>query len=291
MSPETAAALAHWEARPAILVELAVVGIVYARGFVRLHRQMPRRFPRGRLAAFIAGLAILWLAVASPLDAFADLLLSVHMVQHVLLLFVAPPLILLGAPAIPIVRGIPPVIAKTVLRPILKSPAVKALYRLLTHPIAGWCALTLAIWTWHAPAPFQIALRSETWHAVEHGCFVTAAMLFWWPVTQPWPSANRWPRWAIIPYLLLADVQNSMLSAVLTFSDRLIYPFYANVPRVVRVSALDDQVAAGVIMWVPASLFFVLPAVAILLHLLEPRHLAGKAGVKIEAAPIREATT
>ncbi len=264
-------AFASWTIPPWFTATVMVGGAVYLRGFLRLHRQMPDRFPAWRLGAFLGGLGALLIAISSPLAAFDDLLLQVHMVQHMLLMFVAPPLILLGAPAIPLLRGLPPRLAKRALGPLLKSRTLGQIADALGNPLVCWLALVVATWTWHAPGPYQLALRSEGWHQVEHACFIGTAMLFWWPVVQPWPSRMRWPRWTMIPYLLFADGQNTVLSALLTFSDRVIYPYYETVPRVAGITPLSDQITAGVIMWVPGSLFFLVPAVMIIFNLLSAR--------------------
>ena len=95
--------------------------------------------------------------------------------------------------------------------------------------------------------------------------------MFWWPVVQPWPSSPQWPRWALVPYLLIGDLQNTALSAVLTFSDRILYHSYALAPRLFGLSVLEDQIAAGAIMWVAGSLAFVVPAVIIAIQHLSPR--------------------
>ena len=273
MRPIAEAALASWAVPTDVVFAALVAAAIYTRGFVRLHRRMPERFPRWRLGAFLAGLAAILLAIASPLAAFDDLLLQVHMIQHMILMFVAPPLLLLGAPAIPMLRGLPAAIAKPALGPPIGSKVIRRLGRAITHPVTCWLAMAVAFWGWHAPGPFQLALRSEDWHAIEHGCFLGAALLFWWPVVQPWPSTPHWPRWTMVPYLLLADVQNTMLSAILAFSDRLIYPIYAAAPRLGGITPLDDQIAAGVIMWVPGSLFFLIPAAAIIFRLLSPERV------------------
>ena len=111
-----------------------------------------------------------------------------------------------------------------------------------------------------APAAvYELALRSDGWHYLQHACFLGTALLFWYPVVRPYPSRPRWSRWLLVPYLILADVQNTVLSALLTFSDRVLYPHYAAVPRLGRLSALEDQAAAGVLMWVPGSVVFLLP--------------------------------
>src|SRR6266481_1057555 len=256
---------------PAVVMTALAIGALYVRGVRRLRAQMPDRFPGWRIVAFLGGLVMLVLAVASPLDAFGGLLLWVHMLQHVILMLLAPPLLLLGAPGVPLLRGLPGSVAKDAIGPFLASRRLKRVAELLSHPVFGWLALVGCTWAWHAPAAYQLALRSPGWHAAEHACFVTAALLFWWPIVQPWPSRARWPRWTMLPYLILADLQNTLFSALFTFSGRVIYPFYATVPRLGGVTPLDDQVAAGAIMWVPGSIAFLVPAVLVMAGILGPR--------------------
>ena len=109
---------------------------------------------------------------------------------------------------------------------------------------------------WHLPGPFELALGSNWWHAAEHASFMLGGILFWYPVVRPWPALARWSSWALIPYLLLADAENSMLAAFLVFSGRLLYPSYASLPRMYGFSAVDDQIVAGAIMWVPGRFYF-----------------------------------
>ena len=123
------------------------------------------------------------------------------------------------------------------------------------------------------PALYQLALRVPAIHLVEHASFLAGGLLFWYPVVQPWPSRPRWPSGAMIPYLLAADVQNTVLAAVLTFSDRVLYPFYEFHGRAMEAAALDDQVLAGVIMWVPMSLAYLVPAVLLTIRLLSPKRV------------------
>src|SRR5215468_8951983 len=241
---------------PAILL---LTCALYARGWRRLRRSRPREFGVARLASFLSGIAVILLAVASPLDAFASLLLTAHMVQHLLLLMVAPPLILYGAPYLPILRGLPAPVLKHGAGPFLASPGLQRFGRMLTHPLVCWLAFTITSLTWHTPEFYELALRSPFWHGVEHLCFLGAALLFWWPVIQPWPSRAQWPRWAMIPYLFLADFQNTALAAFLIFFDRVIYPSYAAAPRLLNLSPLEDQAAAGAVMWVPGSVTYLIP--------------------------------
>jgi len=271
VSAVASAVLESWTMPPAIVIPALTIALLYVRGVRRVRTQMPAHFPGWRVAAFLAGLVMLVVALASPLDAFGGLLLWAHMLQHVILMLVAPPLLLLGAPGVPLLRGLPGSIAKDAIGPFLAARRLRQVADWLTHPVCGWLALVGSTWAWHVPAAYQLALRSPGWHAAEHACFVAAALLFWWPIVQPWPSRARWPRWTMLPYLILADLQNTLFSALFTFSGRVIYPFYATVPRLGGVTPLDDQVAAGAIMWVPGSIAFLVPAVLVMAGILGPR--------------------
>jgi cytochrome c oxidase assembly factor CtaG len=121
------------------------------------------------------------------------------------------------------------------------------------------------------PGPYELALRSETYHYLEHACFFGSALLFWRNVIEPWPSRSLWPRWSMIPYLALADIQNTALCALLTFSDRIWYPSYAAMPRPFGLSPLEDQAAAGAIMWIPGSAAFLIAVACVLRELLVRR--------------------
>jgi putative membrane protein len=274
MDPAIQEAIASWTPPWATIAILLAVAALYARGFAMLHRQMPERFAAWRLASFLGGVAALAIAIASPLEALDDLLLQLHMTQHLLLMLVAPTLLLAGAPAIPMLRGLPPRIAKAVVGPLLRSRGVRRAYDRLTEPLVCWFAFVVATWLWHLPPTFQLALRSDAWHVVEHACFFTTALMFWYPVIQPWPSVARWPRWAMLPYLLLADGQNTILCALFIFSGRLLYPYYASAPRIAGFTPMGDQIVAGAIMWVPGSIFYLVPAIAVMLEVLAPQNLS-----------------
>jgi putative membrane protein len=255
--------LRSWSLPPAATFAIALTAVVYVRGWWLLRRAGVPLVPRWRAVAFLSGLSTVWIALASPIDAVNDLLLSAHMLQHMLLMMLAPPLILLGAPLVPIVRGLPGFLVRKVAGPILNWPAAKQLGRALTNPVVGLLLMGVVMFAWHLSSLYELALRSESWHEVEHASFLFGSLVFWWPVVLPWPSRGQWPRWAMVPYLLLADLQNTALSAILAFSDRVLYPSYAEAPRFFGLSALQDQVAAGAFMWVVGSLAFILPAIAL----------------------------
>jgi cytochrome c oxidase assembly factor CtaG len=252
-----------WVPDPLIPIGLLVSLAIYLRGWASLHRQAPEHFGTGRLVAFAAGLLTIGLAIGSPLDAFADQLLQAHMVQHWLLMMVAPPLLWLGSPQIAMLRGLPASWRRIGLGPFLAWPALQRLQRFVTHPLFAWPAFVGSTWIWHTPKLYELALSSRGWHQTEHVFFLGTALLFWWPVIQPWPSRGAWPRWAMIPYLLLAAVQNTLFAALFTFSDQVFYPRYNAVPSLFGNTALADQSAAGAFLWVASGLVL-LPTVALL---------------------------
>src|ERR1051325_4653033 len=263
MQSVSQAILSSWSIDPKIAVGLGTAFVLYYRGWLILHRILPQRFSPARLLGFTLGLMTLWLAIASPVDAFSGLLLSAHMVQHLLLMSVAPPLILLGAPFLPLLRGLPRTFAREGVGPFLTWPALRNAANAVTRPAVCWVVMAVTLCAWHVPAAFDLALRSPVWHKVEHACFLGASLLFWWPVVRPFPSRPHWPLWSVPFYLLAADLVNTALSAIFTFSDRVLYPTYLEAPRLFGMTPLADQSVAGVIMWVPGSLVFLIPAALI----------------------------
>jgi len=267
----SAAWIASWSLEPAVLLPAVGAAALYLRGWAALRLRMPARFPPARAAAFLMGLMVVGLALCSPIDGLSRGFLQAHMIQHLLLMMVAPPLLWLGAPVAPLLLGLPRPARRAVAVGLATRP-MRWLTRVLADPRVAWLAFIAAFWLWHLPAPYDLALRSDAWHHVEHACFFLSACLFWRPVIGAWPARALWPRWAMIVYVLLADAQNTLLSAILTFSDRVIYPFYATAAeRPAGSSALEDQALAGVIMWVPGSLAFAIPVLWLLISaLVEP---------------------
>lgn len=267
-APNTITALfTDWDIPPIVTTSLALTALIYVRGFHRIRRTRPAQFAAWRAAIFLTGIAALFVAVASPLDTFSESLLFMHMAQHYVLMSIAPPLIVLGAPVVPILRGLPRIVIRF-LRPLFRSSFLHAAARFLTRPSVAWIAMNAAYTGWHIPRAYEFALSSENWHNFEHACFFFSNLLFWWPIVNPWPSRPLKSRWILVPYLLLADIVNTAVSALLCFSGRLLYPSYGAVPRPFGISALTDQVAAGGFMWVFGSMIYLVPAVAMVAQLL-----------------------
>jgi len=270
MNADAHAILQSWSNPLGLDLALCLTALVYARGWFRLRSTFPNLISLWRLAAFFFGIIFVWIAIGSPLNAFDDALLTVHMLQHLLLMSVAPPLILLGAPQLPLLHGLPQALARGVVSPILRWSSVKRLGHLIANPAFGWLAAAFALIAWHIPAVFQLALRWNWLHEVEHASFVAAGLLFWWPVIQPWPNVARWPRWSIPLYLFCATLPCDALSAFLVFCDRVVYSSYLSAPRLFALSALEDQQFAAALMWTCVTIIFLVPAVAVTIQLLSP---------------------
>lgn len=221
-----------------------------------------------RFLSFLAGIFAIFVAVSSPLDTYSETLLFMHMAQHFVLMSVAPPLIVLGCPFVPMLRGLPHLIVRRIGSPLFRSSVVHRAQKLFSRLPFAWLALNLTYVGWHIPRAYEFALASEGCHELEHFCFFTTSVLFWWPIVQPWPSQRRFNSWMIIPYLLTSDLVNTGLSAFLCFSGRLLYPSYAAVERPFGLDALKDQIAAGAFMWVFGSLVFLAPAIYLTSRLL-----------------------
>lgn len=244
---------------PAVSLTLLIVlaGAAYLRGW--LHRCSIAVW---RACSFLVGLFATWIAVVSPIASLDSHMLTAHMVQHLLLMSIAPPLIWLGEPLIA--------------ARLTWSPFPERLGRLLSNPAFCWLAAAAALVAWHVPAIFQLGMQSPTWHLIEHASFLTTGLLFWWPVIQPWPSVARWPRWSMLLYLFLATLPCDVLSGLLVFSDRVAYPIYLSSmpgmgPRMGGLSPLEDQQCAAALMWTCVTVVFLVAGTILSMQLLSPR--------------------
>jgi putative membrane protein len=281
MTSKTQAVLESWSAPIGVNLSLCLAALVYTIGWLRLRLVFPNLISSWRLAAYLAGILSLWIAIGSPLEAFDDVSLSVHMVQHLLLMAVAPPLILLGAPTLPLLRGLPRFIIRKIAGKFFRWPPAQRFGRVLSNPAVCWIAAAVALIAWHIPAIFEMALRSESSHKIEHVCFFATSLMFWWPVVQPFPSVARWPGWAVPLYLFLGTLPGGALGAFLTFCDRLLYLSYASAPLIFHISALEDQVFAGALMWVFGTFVYTIPAVILTVRLLSGSTVAGPIEIEI----------
>src|SRR5262245_19049482 len=235
---------------------LIFLGFEYMRGW--LHLRSTSELPIGalRAAGFLLALVLIQIAAASP-SVWADRpLLTSHMIQHLLLMSLVPPLIWLAEPVQVVWFALPSRLAKSVVLPIVRSRPIRRIRKLLGHPVVCWVAATAAVVAWHVPALLMLSMQSNAWHAIEHASFLAGGLLFWWPVVQPWPSSSTEHPWSMVLYLFLATLPCDALSGFLVFSERIAYPMYSSAHRHATLSALDDQQLAGALMWTVVTIVY-----------------------------------
>ncbi len=275
--------LSSWSFDAWIAVPVFAAVLIYLRGWTILHRRTPHRFSHWRLTAFVCAMALLLLALISPIDAFSSLLLQMHMIQHVLLMFLIPPLIWLSLPELPLLFGLPRTVRREWIAPLYRLAWLRNVFSKLTRPVVAWVVFVGATWIWHLPRFYEAALKSPMLHNLEHACFFWAAMLFWWPVVQPYPSRVRYSRWLLLPYLFLAALQGTVLSGILSFAGDVLYDHYASLSSVWGISALHDQAIAGSLMWIVGMIAYVTAAMFLGYHLV---FASPPAGVRFAAVGI-----
>jgi putative membrane protein len=261
---------ADWSLPIWLTLAIVIPAVIYVRGWLLLRKTRPAQFNDVRLASFLSGLALLWIVVGSPMDGFADTLLTAHMIEHLLLMSAIPMLLLYGLPVVPLLRGLPKPLTKWIAGPLLRVPALRRFGKWLVSPAVAWLLMNVGYLGWHVPAAYDLALENETWHGIEHVTFLITSLLFWWYILRPWPAEKHTNNWGTLIYLALSDIVMTMLSGFLTFCDRPVYPYYVTHPNPFHFAVLDDQVLGAVIMWVLGSFAFLVPAMVITVRLLSP---------------------
>jgi cytochrome c oxidase assembly factor CtaG len=225
---------------------------------VRLLGRPRSRRERWRAASFYAGLLVILAALASPIDTLAEKLFWVHMTQHVMLLTVAAPLIVLSAPWSSIWRPLPLGFRRTVAKTISRSgwcAPLRALGRLLARPIPVWIAFNVNLVAWHVPAAYDLAVRNRAVHDLEHVTFLVFGVLLWAQVLDSPPLRARLSAIHRVYYIVASAIVGWIIALVLIFASSPLYPAYAHLARRPGgISALTDQQLAGGVMLVPGSL-------------------------------------
>jgi len=243
----------RWERDPPFVAAIVVAELVYlvlwARGGIGSRR--PRLTPR-RLAAFTAAMAVMAIALLSPIAVNGERLLSMHMVEHDLLIWVVAPLVLVGvAPMLDRAERFPAI--------------VRNAGGHLTRPLVAWVTSTILLWVWHAPLAYEWTLADETVHHIEHLSFLGAYLLYWWPLigsSREMDSLRT--NGARVAYLVAGMMQSALLGALITFHQSVLYTAYLHVPGVTPASALADQRLAGALMWFPGAIVFTVAAALVI---------------------------
>jgi cytochrome c oxidase assembly factor CtaG len=228
--------------RVEIALPLALLAIIYLIGWTRLTRRMPARCRTRlviRLALALAGVTAAAVALVGLQDA-AHESFAAHMVQHLLLVAVAVPALLLADPLPAVMWALPAAVRRAARGALLAPAAPRRVWRALTRMPVAWTLHATVLWIWHVPVAYDAALASGLLHDAEHLAFAATAVLFWWPVIDPAPRGDTPPplRWRIV-YLVLGAFQSAALGVFLVATPRPLYAY----------GALDDQALGGVLMW------------------------------------------
>ncbi len=234
-----------WDFHASTIVGVAVLAALYlwAVGPWRRRAAPGEPVPAWRIASFLSGLAVMLLALNGPLHDLSDsYLFSAHMVQHLLIAQVVPPLLLLGVPAY-------------AWRAILRPRWTAALARVLGRPPVAFALFAITFSAWHLQGAYALMMRNHDVHIAAHLMFMATAVIFWWPVLNPLPAFPRLSPGPAMVYLFLAGLPMMIVGALITLSGTILYPWYASAPRVAGLSPLVDQQLGGLIMWVPGGMY------------------------------------
>lgn len=235
-----------WSWEPGILTGLALQVAAYLACVGPLRRWFPgsARVPQHQVQLFLLGVLILFIALVSPLGILSDgYLFSAHMLQHLLVTLIAPPLLLLGTP-------------RWLFQPLVRPRIGLAIGRALTNPLLVLLLYNLVFAIWHVPAYYEGSLNNAQIHALQHVLFIGTATLMWWPIFSPLDKLPPLSDPLKCMYLFVASIPGTILGAIITFTDDVLYPTYARAPRVWGITASDDQIIAGLSMWIGGALIY-----------------------------------
>jgi putative membrane protein len=252
----------RWTWEPYVLVPITISVLLYAIGVGRLWKRAGRGhgLAYGHVASFAAGTLTIVVALLSPVAWISQILFSVHMTQHTLLMLVAAPLLTFGHPIFAWLWAFGHRRREAIAR-AARQRQVAGTWRQLTAPLTVFILQAAALWLWHIPSWYQAALANDGVHALQHLCFVLSASLFWWAMVNGRYGPAGYG--LAVLYVFLTAVHSSALGALLTVSPSLWYGDYAQQAQVWHVNALADQQLAGLLMWIPASVIFIVFGLAL----------------------------
>jgi putative membrane protein len=266
MDPTLTVLLLSWAWRPEIILTLGLAATLHLVGRWRLvQRGSSQLAAPWRTAAYLGGLVVLWIALMSPIDVLSSQFFTMHMIQHLLLVMIAPPLLLIADPMPIAMWGLPSGLRLEVGRWLRPDATFRRVVRTLTEPGLVWLYFVAALVGWHDPQAYSAALESELVHDLEHLTFYGTAMLFWWHVIGAAPHIHkRLSRGVRIGYVLSVVPASALTGIAIAFASEPIYAYYTTVPRLGAMTVVQDQMLGGVIMWIPGSMMYIIAALILI---------------------------
>ena len=286
MDPVLRAVLLSWDFRLELIVILFFLAYLFTGGWWRLRKRTRRKrttrqqsgshelAARWRLVSYLSGLFIIAISLMSPIDVLGQQLFFMHMIQHLLLIMVAPVLLLIANPMPFLLWGLPEKwrlkVGKAIGRLLHRDSSFRRVLKAVTAVGVVWLFWTISVIGWHDPSMYNAALRNQFIHDLEHITFFMASMLFWWHVTGAGPRIHKqFGHIGRIALVLAVVPINMALGVVLAFAGVVVYSYYEAVPRLWGLDAVTDQRIGGVIMWIPGSMMFILAALVLISRLLK----------------------
>ena len=251
--------LGTWDFEPISVIALLLLTVLYFVGLRRTNGRSLKLIPWWRPVALVAGVSSLLIASLSPLHTVGGSLFFAHMIQHIILIMIGPPLILLGGPIVPVIRGLPAGLRREIVIPILQNHKCRTLLQICTKPVVAWFVYVGSLWIWHTPRLYDEAVQNTGIHGLEHVSFVFASIFFWWCVIDPIPMKPKLTGGLRLGYLFLATLQNTILGAFITLSTSPWYSSYMVSSEIfTALTPLQDQRIGGLIMWIPGAMMYFL---------------------------------
>jgi putative membrane protein len=250
LHPAARIAMTEFTVHPSTVIGLAGLGALYhwragqGSATERAGGAAARTPTPAQRATFYAALALIFLTLNGWLHDLSDgYLFSAHMVQHLVLTLVAPPMMIIGTPG-------------WMLRPALEWKGVGTAARWLTAPAHCFVIFNVVLAAWHLPPVYEYAMEHHAAHIVQHLCFMVASVLMWWPILSPLPELPRLSYPAQMLYLFLLSIPMSLIAICIGYADHVLYPWYASAPRIWGITPMQDQMIGALVMWIPGGLFF-----------------------------------
>ena len=268
MDPTLSVLLLSWAWRPEIILTLGLAAALHLLGRWRLNRRgSPRTVSTWRTASYLGGLTVLWVALMSPIDVLSGQFFYMHMIQHLLLVMIAPPLLWIADPMPVAMWGLPAPLRLEVGRWLRADALFRRVLRTLTTPGLSWLYFVAALVGWHEPVAYNAALQHELVHDLEHLSFFGTAMLLWWHIIAAAPHIHKRMRIGMrIGYAVAVVPVNMLTGVAISFATEPLYN-YGGVPRLGSLTVLQDQMLGGVIMWIPGSMMYLVAALVLVARL------------------------